>query len=336
MPLENVPIIDLAGYYNGTPDGKAKVAAEVGRACRDIGFMVVTGHQVPADLVASTYDVSRQFFDLPEPVKRKVAQPSPDQVRGYSGLCEEGLSYSLDDPTPPDLKESFSVGPIDVPRDDPYFTEGSAAVHFAPNLWPDQDLPALRPIWEAYFKSQETLAADLMRLFALALDLPEAFFDDKIDRHISMFRVLNYPDQKDEPLPGQMRAGAHSDYGSLTIVRQEDRPGGLQVRNKLGEWVDVPFIPGSFVVNIGDLMMQWTNDTWISTMHRVINPPRDRALDSRRISLVFFHQPNYDAMVSCLESCEGPGNPAKYAPVSSGDHLYMKFTKQTAQGRDAA
>src|SRR5208337_5055335 len=125
---------------------------------------------------------------------------------------------------------------------------------------------------------------------------------------ISMLRALNYPNQELPPEAGQMRAGAHSDYGSLTIVRQEEAPGGLEVLNEDGEWVGVEAVPGALVVNIGDLMMQWTNDLWKSTMHRVVNPPRDKALGSRRISLVFFHQPNYDAMVSCLASCQAAGS----------------------------
>ncbi|HEY0200167.1 MAG TPA: 2OG-Fe(II) oxygenase family protein [Burkholderiaceae bacterium] len=176
-----------------------------------------------------------------------------------------------------------------------------------------------------------SLAASLMRIFALALALPENFFDDKINEHISMLRVLSYPPQREAPLPGQMRAGAHSDYGSMTIVLP-DGP-GLQVFNKAGQWVDVPMVPGSFVVNIADLMMQWTNDTWVSTLHRVANPPAgDAARNTRRQSLVFFHQPNYDAMVECLPSCLAPGEKPKYAPISSGDHLKSKFVKQTTLG----
>ena len=261
----------------------------------------------------------------------RCERPAPDQVRGYSAVGGEGLSYSLGEPAPPDLKESLTIGPTRVPREDPYFTGPQAGPHFAPNLWPGRP-PALRQIWTDYFAAMENLAADLMRMFAISLDLPEAFFEDKIDRHISMFRALRYPSQKEPPLPGQLRAGAHSDYGSLTILRQENRPGGLQARSKDGEWVDVQAIPGTFVVNIGDLMMQWTNDTWITTMHRVVNPPQEKAADSDRISLVFFHQPNYDAMVSCLDSCHDAARPAKYAPVSSGDHLRSKFVRQTTLG----
>ena len=172
-----------------------------------------------------------------------------------------------------------------------------------------------------------------MRLFALALKLDEHYFDNTIDKNISMMRVLRYPKQTTAPLPGQLRAGAHSDYGSMTILRKELSDGSLQVKNKAGEWVTVPVKEGSFIVNIGDLMQQWTNDTWISTVHRVVNPPFDSEENKDRMSIVFFHQPNYDASVECLPGCETPGNPAKYDPISSGDHLRSKFIKQTTFGK---
>ena len=177
-------------------------------------------------------------------------------------------------------------------------------------------MPELRPQWEAYFAAMSEVSRQLMRIFAVGLGLDVDYFEDKIDRHISMFRVLNYPDQPEAPLEGQLRAGAHSDYGSLTIVRQEQRPGGLQVMTKSDGWMDVPAIPGALVVNIGDLMAEWTNDRWVSTLHRVVNPPRDQANDSRRISLVFFHQPNYDALIECLPTCRAPGEEAHHAPIT--------------------
>jgi isopenicillin N synthase-like dioxygenase len=333
MTLTAVPVIDIAPYLAGSAEGKARVAQAVAEACRDIGFLIVTGHGVAPALIDRVDQVSRAFFALPFADKQALKRPADDQVRGYSAVGDEGLSYSLGKPTPGDLKESLTIGPVDVPGGD-YFYGPQAGPHFAPNLFP-RELPDLEASWTEYFRVMSNLSASLMRIFALGLDLPEGFFDDKIDRHISMFRVLQYPSQATEPLPGQLRAGAHSDYGSLTIVRQEDRPGGLQVRNRDGDWVDVPAIAGSFVVNIGDLMMQWTNDEWISTLHRVVNPPRDKAGDSLRQSLVFFHQPNYDAMVECLPSCIAPGKPAKYAPISSGDHLRNKFVKQTTFGDSA-
>jgi isopenicillin N synthase-like dioxygenase len=330
MPLMSIPIIDLSPYYTGNQEEKKAVAMAVDEACRDIGFLVITGHQVPRELVEQVDLLSRQFFDLPSEEKSELKRPKADQVRGYSAVGEEGLSYSLNEKAPGDLKESFSIGRIDVP-DDPYFTGPAAGPHFAPNLWPTS-IPGFRESYGKYYQWMSILSADLMRLFAQALHLPKTYFDDKIDKHISIFRTLRYPNQPEEPLPGQLRAGIHSDYGSLTIVRIEDRPGGLQVRNRAGEWIDAPIVPGSFVVNIGDLMMQWTNDLWISTLHRVTNPPRDKALNSSRQSLVFFHQPNYDTMVECLPSCMGPGNPPKYESISSGDHLRNKFVKQTTFG----
>lgn len=324
------PVIDVSGFFSGDEATMHAVAAEIARACEHTGFMQIVGHGVDLDFIQSVYDVSRAFFDLPEAEKAAVAQPSPDQVRGWSAVGKEGLSYSLDEVAPGDLKEKMDMGPPDVP-DEPYWSMELAGPHFAPNVWPAQ--PAdFRELWEQYFLTMSELARQLMRMFALGLDLPVDWFEDKIDRHISMFRALNYPDQPEPPLPGQLRAGAHSDYGSLTIVRQEGRPGGLQVKDKAGEWVDVPAIPGGLVVNIGDLMAEWTNDRWVSTLHRVINPPRELAADSRRISLVFFHQPNYDAMIECLPTCLPADGVATYAPISSGDHLYNKFVKQTAMG----
>lgn len=330
MSTDLVPVIDISRFFSGDPVEMQEVADLIADACEFSGFFQVVGHGVDHDFIQSVYDVSREFFDLPEDIKAKVAQPSPDQVRGWSGVGKEGLSYSLGEEAPGDLKEKMDIGPSNVP-DEPYFSMDVAGPHFAPNVWPDE--PAgFRSLWERYFEELSALSASLMQMFALGLGLPVDFFEDKIDKHISMMRVLNYPDQEDEPLEGQLRAGAHSDYGSLTLLRQEDRPGGLQVRNKAGEWIDVPVIPDGLVVNIGDLMAEWTNDRWVSTMHRVVNPPRDAANDSRRISMVLFHQPNYDAVIECLPTCLPEDGVAKYAPISSGEHLYNKFTAQTSMG----
>lgn len=334
MPTE-IPVIDIGPFLAGSPEGVAQVAAEVGAACADRGFFQIVGHGVPEEHINEVYDLARAFFDLPDDVKASAAQPAPDQVRGWTTVGAEGLSYSLGEEAPGDLKEKMDMGPPNVDMSDDYFTNDVAGPHFAPNVWPSAP-DGMQSAWEAYFATMSEVSRQLMAIFAVALELPIEYFEDKIDQHISMFRALHYPDQPDEPLPGQLRAGAHSDYGSLTLLRQEARPGGLQVLAKNGEWTDVPVVPGAFVVNIGDLMAEWTNDRWVSTMHRVVNPPRDLANDSRRISLVFFHQPNYDTIVECLPTVLEPGEEAKYAPVSSGQHLYDKFTKQTSMGADEA
>jgi isopenicillin N synthase-like dioxygenase len=332
MRRAGVPLIDIAPFLNGSATDKRTVAEEVGRACEGIGFFSVVGHGVPQDLIATMRAVSRAFFDLPLPAKMTVARSVPGRLRGYLPLGGKSLSYTLDKAAPPDAHEAFSMGPVDVP-DDEYHRRPAASSYFAPNVWPPE--PAEMPlVWSEYYRVMEKLAAQLMEIFAQALGLPEAFFTDKIDKHISVLNVLNYPAQTQAPLPGQLRAGAHSDYGSLTILRTDDA--GLQVRTRRDEWVDVETVADSFVVNIGDLMMHWTNDRWISTLHRVVNPPRDDARARSRLSLVFFHQPNYDAMISCLESCRGPGNPAKYPPISSGEHMLMKVRKAGAGRGNAA
>jgi isopenicillin N synthase-like dioxygenase len=215
------------------------------------------------------------------------------------------------------------IGPVD-PVDPGYATAIAAGQHFVPNLWPSRPHD-IRPVLTAYYRAMSNLALTMMRIFALGLGLDENYFDRKIDRHISRLRLRNYPPQDATPLPGQLRAGAHSDYGSLTILATEDRPGGLQAHNAAGDWVDVPIFPGCFIVNIGDLMARWTNDAWVSTLHRVVNPPPDAGAESRRLSLVFFHNPNYDAEVSCIPTCVKPGETPKYPSTTSGEHLRRLF-----------
>jgi isopenicillin N synthase-like dioxygenase len=172
----------------------------------------------------------------------------------------------------------------------------------------------------------ERLAADIMRIFALALDLPENFFADKMDKAVNLLRAVRYPAQEVAPVEGQLRSGEHTDYGTLTILLAEDKPGGLQVRLRDGRWIDVRPATGSFVINIGDLMMQWTNDRWLSNLHRVTNPPRQFA-DVPRLSIVFFQKPNYNAEVRCINKYAGATSPAKYAPVTAGEHWYRKNAK---------
>jgi isopenicillin N synthase-like dioxygenase len=325
MKLLDVPVIDIAPFYTGGAAGKQAVADAVNLACRDIGFLVISGHGVDADLIARTRAVSRAFFDLALAEKQRVARPAKDVTRGYIGLDEESLARSRDPGAyGSDLNESLMIGPVD-PLPAHYTLALSAGKHFAPNLWPER--PAhLQAVWRDYYRAMGDLACRLMGIFAVALQQPKQFFDAKIDRHISRLRVRNYPAQWQAPAPGQIRAGAHSDYGSLTILATEDKPVGLQVCNAAGQWVDVPIVPGTFIVNIGDLMARWTDDAWVSTLHRVVNPPlasgADDAQDSRRQSLVFFHNPNCDAEIASLAQ----DGLAKYPPTTSGEHLRRLFT----------
>ncbi len=307
MAITSVPVIDIAPFLAGSAEGKRMVAAQVGQACEDIGFLSIVGHGVPVDLIQGTYDISRSFFDLPFEEKLQVRVNSIGV--GYVPLQVESLAASLGQKTPGDLKESLNAG-----RD------------FDHDRWPARP-PELKATWIEYFRTLNGLAASIMQIFATALDLPEHFFDDKIEPPQAFMRVINYPDQPEDPLPGQLRAGAHSDYGTLTILRSENVVGGLQVLDRTGTWLDVVTAPNSFVINIGDMMQYWTNDRWTSTVHRVINPPRDKNLGSRRQSIVFFHSPNENALISCLDSCCSATNPAKYAPILAGEHLRQKSEK---------
>ncbi len=328
-PLLEVPVIDISPYYGDNADAKRRLAAEVDRACRDIGFLVIAGHGVDPALIERVDRLSRAFFDLPLEEKLKVRQPASDVTRGYTPIASEALARSQGDyGTEGDLNESFMIGPVDV-GDDPYYTAPAAGKHFHPNLWPERP-EGLREAYEAYFRAMSALARDIMRIFALALGLEETFFDAKIDRHISRLRVRNYPAPAQPPKPGQLRAGAHADYGSLTILKTEASSGGLQVFNKNGEWVDVPIVPGTYIINLGELLARWTNDRWVATLHRVVAPPVDKLAGSRRQSLVFFHNPNYDAEIACIPTCRSADQPAKYPPTTSGEHLRRQFVRTQA------
>jgi len=323
-----VPVIDIAPYLAGTPEGKRRVAAQLDRACCEVGFYVIVGHGVDPRLVEEVETVSREFFDLPLSEKMKVHIGKVPGGVGYSAIGDVALAYTRGQATPPDLNETFQIAKFDV-TDEAYFHNEASQGMIPRNCWPERPA-ALKDLYGKYYLRMGSLAADLMRLSALALDLPETYFDDKIDRHISRLNVRLYPEQKIAPLPGQLRAGAHTDYGTVTILKPGDTVGGLQIADAEGNWHDVPMIPGSFVINQGDLMARWTNDRWLSTLHRVANPPEEAKGGSRRLSIVFFHHPNYDATVSCLPTCIAAGGKPKYEPITVSDYYRIKKSQQRA------
>ncbi len=296
------PIVDLSA---------ADAPASINAACCDIGFFAVVGHDVPAEVVDDAWRAATAFFDLPLHEKLQSQSKDPNFPYGFFPIEEE----SLGDGAPPDLNESFNLGPPPRP-------EVAAAGGFAlsSRLWPRA--PAeLQSTWTAYYSEMETLAARLMRMFAQALELDERFFDDKIDRHLSALRALNYPEQISTPVPGQVRAAEHTDYGTVTILKPGKATGGLEVLTAAGEWLHVPHVEQGFIVNLGDLMQVWTNDRWRSTLHRVVNPDVEVAATERRQSMAFFHQPNWDAQVECLPSCTDADNPPRHPPTRSGPWL---------------
>ena len=312
-----VPIIDISPAAGD--DGAAEVGRAVDEACRTIGFFVIVGHGVPEGTIDAVWAAAREFFDLPLEVKRRSPAPSEDYAYGYSPIKGEVLARSLGNSTPPDLKESLNMGPLELPAVIP---PGAEAILAEPR-WPEQPAP-LRPAWEAYFRTMADLAGRLLSIMAVGLDLPADYFEPFLDHHSSAMRAINYPDLQTQPLPGQLRAGAHTDYGTLSILRYDDAPGGLEVMGPDG-WAAVPLIPGGFVVNLGDMMARWTNDRWVSTLHRGGLPPADAGRCTRRQSIVFFHNVRWDAAVRCLPTCLAPGESPRYEPVLAGPHLLSKF-----------
>ena len=321
-----VPVIDISPCFSGDEAARRAVARQIDEACRRIGFLVISGHGVPDDLRRSVREQATAFFDLPLEEKRQVTVRGPDSTirRGYRGMETGTLARSRNETGVPDHRELFNMGPFRIDRGDTYFASDEGQRFIIDNVFPPQ-IPGFESTMRRYYETMEGLATTLMRAFALALGLPEHWFDAKVDRSISALQLSNYPEQAEPPREGQLRASAHSDFGSLTILDAEDKPGGLEVHAADRGWRPVPIVPGTFIVNIGDLMAQWTNDRWVSTLHRVVNPARDRALGSRRLSLVFFHQPNYDALIECLGTASG--ETAKYPPITSGAYLRMRIAQ---------
>ena len=325
---DTVPLIDLAQARGGTLD-RRRVARQIDDANSHIGFLCVINHGISAQLLDDMYSVTTEFFDLSDQEKLAV-RAEPGTSRGYMPPKSRALARTRGRVTPADLVEFFSNGLPDVPTDDPWFRRARAHGHFHDNVWPTQPT-AFRDIWKRYYYAQAALASDLMRLFALALGLDEHWFDDKVDRPISNLFANHYPPLDSAPEPGQLRIGEHTDYGSLTLLYQRDAVGGLEVCLD-GSWMPIDPVPNSFVVNIGDLMARWTNDRWISTLHRVQNPTL-RGPASRRLSLPFFCQPNYDALIETVPTCVTAKSPPRYAVITSGANVTAK-TNASFEGAD--
>ncbi|HEX8700935.1 MAG TPA: 2OG-Fe(II) oxygenase family protein [Myxococcaceae bacterium] len=317
MP-ETFPIVSLRAFETAGRSSRALMAQEVDRICRSSGFLALTDHGVPDTVIEGVWEKAAAFFDLPTEIKQQAKAPYAGYPYGYLGLNTEALAASRGVATPPDLKESFNGGPLAVP---PGLTDADAlSFCYADTIWPEAPV-GFTPAWQAYYREMEGLAARIMTLFAAALGLPDDYFAPFIDHPVSALRALNYPALSIAPQPGQLRAGAHSDYGSLTILLPQPGSRGLQIERPGKVWMEVPPVPGAFIINIGDLMARWTNDRWVSTVHRVANPADAAEAKARRQSLAFFHQPNWFARIVSLIPDEAP----KYEPVLSGPYLMDKF-----------
>lgn len=309
----SIPTIDLG-------DDPDQVAAAIDAACVDVGFFSIVGHGVPSSVIDDAWRTTWEFFDLPLAAKLAARHPDdPAHPYGYFPAGREALAASLGRVTPFDLKESFNIAP-------PSSHEDPTGRFAGPDrIWPDSP-EAFERSWTAYYDEMVGLAGRLLHAMARALSVADDHFDAAVDQHLSALRGLNYPPLDAPPLPGQLRAGDHSDYGTLTILLPGSGSGGLEVLATDGRWVPVQPIADGFVVNLGDAMQQWTNDRWRSTRHRVALPADDLAGTERRQSLAFFHQPNWNARMQPVPTCVGPGRPARYDTVQAGPWLMDKFT----------
>ncbi|NNE88136.1 MAG: isopenicillin N synthase family oxygenase [Silicimonas sp.] len=315
-----VPAIDIAPFLSGEPTGKASVAEDVARAAETIGFVVLTGHGIPHALLETVFQKGFEFFDQPDQDKAKWHPAGPAKQRGYHGVATRGLSATLGKHAPKDLRESLFLGPLDD-HAAKFAHIPEAATAYAPNLIPNVPSGFDTALIELY-RAFETLSSNLLRIFAVAARMPEDHFSPLIKRHFSIMSAHHYPALSKPPLPGQLRTGAHTDYGAMTILAMTEAKGGLEVQRG-DTWVPVHPPQGALVVNLGDMMQRWTNDRWVSTMHRVATPEDLNDAMSRRMSVGYFMHPDYDAKIECLPSCRSDG--ALYPPITAGAHIRAKI-----------
>lgn len=307
-------VIDLSGLREGKSEAATRIAADVGRACRQTGFFYIRNHAIPSALMSGIFDHAAAFFSLPRVEKDALAITRSKHNRGYVGIATESLNR-----VEADLKEAFNIG-LDLSGADPDVMAGKP--FRGVNLWPEAS--GFRDTALEYFDAMWRLGLDLHRAIAIDLGLPPGFFATKFDRPMATLRLLHYPPRTAGA--GQPGAGEHTDYGSLTILLTDD-VGGLEVQRRDGGWVSAPPIEGAFICNIGDCLMRWSNDTYVSTPHRVANPPaRDR------YSVAFFFDPNPDAIVECLPGCSSADNPPKYPPILAADYLTERLTATYGTG----
>ena len=305
-----IETFNLSRFETAEGAGHQAACADLDRVCREIGFVVLTGHGIDRQVIADIWDAAHSFFAQDIAAKQKVAPLYDGAPYGYLGPNQEALAKSKGVDTPPDLKESFNGRPavLNATVDDP----AARAFALARTPWPD--LPGFKDAWTAYYEAVENLAARLMAAFAQALSLPADYFVPMTTDPVSALRALHYPATQGPAEDKQQRAGAHTDYGALTILLPQPGSRGLQVMQG-GRWVDVDAPEDAFVINIGDLMARWTADRWVSTLHRVVAQPNQ----PDRLSLAYFYQPNWNAVITPLDGSDA------YPPIPFGTYLMAKF-----------
>ncbi len=321
--VDQIPVIDIAALLHGSLAERHEVAAQIGSACKDIGFFAIVNHDVPAALVERTFAMCAEFFALPTEVKSEIHIEQSPCHRGWFSVGGENLDPAKQTYAG-DFKEGIKLGQ-DLPPNHRFVRDGIALQ--GPNQWPS-DPAAFTPTLREYMGVMSNLARRVVSAFALVLDLPEDHFEQYFTTPMATAGPLHYPAHHGVITEEQLGAGAHTDYGAVTLLAQDDI-GGLQVRNVDGQWLNVPPLPDAFVVNVGDMMARWTNDLFTSTVHRVINTS-----GRERYSIPFFFDPNYDADITALPSCVSADRPARYAPTTGLGHLLERINATFAYRTD--
>ena len=307
-----LPLIDFAAFQTGTGDARARIAAEIGAACRKDGFFALANHGIAQANISAAFDMASLFFDLPESDKAAIAIDRSACHRGWFGRGTEVLD-KIGQPQG-DRKEGLKIG-RDLPPDHPRVKAG-VPLH-GPNQWPAEtdNIEGFRAIMQTLYADCEALSRRLMQAFALSLALEADYFDRWLSEPMATLGPLRYPPFTDADDKALLSAGPHTDFGCLTLLFQHDAP-GLEIQTANGDWHNVPLIREHVVVNIGDMMQHWTGGRYASTVHRVVN----RSAQTRH-SIAYFFDPDPDADLSPLPGC----GTTQAAPLTALEHLLGKI-----------
>lgn len=323
--VTQLPVIDIAPFAEGgSAAARRAVAKALREACIDIGFFYLAGHGIAQEEFDDVIAMGHRFFELPLAEKVKLHSNNSTERLGYrplGGAVAGGNGDAI-----PDVKERFHMA-REVLADEPLDGRRDAGQ----SQWPEESvLPGFTAVMKAHIEHRCAVAWQLARAFALSLDLAEDAFDP-IFRYPGGSVVLNYypPIDVESVRDAQWSFSPHADYNAFTLLYQDAR-GGLQVMNAGGQWIDVPHLPGTMVVNIGDLFQAWTNDLFTSTLHRVFNKS-----GAARISVPHFASPNGAATIECIPTCTGPGNPPRYPPIRAEDFVKASLEKAYRTGLPA-